>query len=301
MSSANAKRDGARASALAVLRQQIGALETMPSGSEGLGLAGVNRVSDHVSLGVESLDPLLLGGGLARTAVHEVLAHSVADLASAMGFAAGLLGRFACEDSHRPLVWCQPQWEVAEWGSLYGPGLTSFGIDPARVVMVHPRTEKDLLWALEEAVGSGVPAAVFGALPHRGRLYDLTSSRRLHLAAAAHHVPVVMLRGAVPVGSVGPSAASTRWRVQSQPSLKVNWAGLGAACWRVALEKGKGSGEGRRWDLTWQMREARFKEISVAPEYSMSLPVRMLTRGSHLEGPFVAHAAEALEPLKKSG
>ena len=299
MSSANAKREGARASALAVLRQQIGVLETSPSGCAS---TGEDRASGHVSLGVESLDPLLLGGGLARTAVHEVLAHSVADLASAMGFAAGLLGRFAHEDSHRPLVWCQPQWEIGEWGALYGPGLASFGIDPARVVMVHPRTEKDLLWALEEAVGSGVPAAVFGALPSRGRLYDLTSSRRLHLAATAHHVPVVMLRGAVPFGSVGPSAASTRWRVRSQPSMKVRWAGLGAGCWRVALEKGKG-GEGRHWDLTWQMREARFKEISVQTEHRISEPVRMLSPAPQLNGPSVAvvHASEAMGALKKSG
>lgn len=298
MSSANAKREGARASALAVLRQQIGALETIPAG---LDPAGASRVSDHVSLGAESLDPLLLGGGLARTAVHEVLAHSVADLASAMGFAAGLLGRFACEDSHRPLVWCQPHWEVAEWGGLYGPGLTSFGIDPARIVMVHPRTEKDLLWALEEAVGSGVPAAVFGALPNRGRLYDLTSSRRLHLAATAHHVPVVMLRGAVPVGSVGPSAASTRWRVQSQPSMKVTWAGLGAACWRVALEKGKGNGEGRHWDLTWQVREAHFKEISMHADLDVSQPVRMLSPGPRLDTVLANPVPEVMGLLKRSG
>lgn len=298
MSSANAKREGARASALAVLRQQIGALETSPTG---LGLAGGNRASDHVVLGAESLDSLLLGGGLARTAVHEVLAHSVADLAAAMGFAAGILGRFAHEDSHRPLVWCQPQWEVSEWGGLYGPGLTFFGIDPARVVMVHPRTEKDLLWALEEAVGSGVPAVVFGALPHRGRLYDLTSSRRLHLVAAAHHVPVVILRGAVPFGSVGPSAARTRWRVRSQPSMKVSWAGLGAPCWRVALEKGKGNGEGRHWDLTWQMREARFQEISVRTEAGVNKPVRMLPQGAHVNAVIREPVPEAIGPLKRSG
>ena len=82
--------------------------------------------------------------------------------------------------------------------------LEPLGLDPHRIVVVHGREgaraealrrllpSPDLLWALEQALGSAQVGAVLAWLP--GRL-AADSLRRLQLAAKAHPGPVFLLRG----------------------------------------------------------------------------------------------------------
>ena len=72
-----------------------------------------------------------------------------------------------------------PAYGRREYGRLYGHGLNVFGLDPARLILVETRHRNDTLWALEEALHSGAPAAVAGVIDQ----LDLKLSQRLQLAA----------------------------------------------------------------------------------------------------------------------
>lgn len=106
---------------------------------------------------------------------------------------------------------CAPAVYDAEFGAVYGPGLSVFGIDPERLLIVSPKRTEDALWALEEGLRSGALAAVIGHLDD----VALTPARRLALAAAETRTPCLLLTHprSTPAG-----ATATRWRVSPCPS-----------------------------------------------------------------------------------
>lgn len=85
-------------------------------------------------LGLPLLDAAL-GGGLPRGCLQEIIGGSDG---AAAGFAAFLLGRLAA--GARDILW---GWTGE--GDLYPPGLASFGLDPARVLLLAALGPGDLL------------------------------------------------------------------------------------------------------------------------------------------------------------
>src|SRR6187401_2752160 len=101
-------------------------------------LPGLRRATQPVweeaalfSLGLASVDAPL-GGGLIKAALHEVLAKSVGDAASATGFALALALRAAEGD----VLWARHGLSALEAGAPYGPGLVELGVDPDRLTLV---------------------------------------------------------------------------------------------------------------------------------------------------------------------
>jgi protein ImuA len=139
-----------------------------------------------------------LGGGLPRGCLHEVA--GAVDDGAALGFCAALAGRLA----ERPVLWCQPEFD------LYAPGLATFGLDPSRLIVVTARRPAERLWALEE--GLRCPALAVAVIELDA--LDMTAARRLQLAAEASGVTGFVLH---PDGLRLPaaSAAVTRWTVIS--------------------------------------------------------------------------------------
>ena len=66
----------------------------------------------------------MLGGGLARGALHEIAAPGEAHLAAVTGFAVAL----AASSSH--LLWIAEDMALTESGAPYGPGLDLFASSP---------------------------------------------------------------------------------------------------------------------------------------------------------------------------
>ena len=175
--------------------------------------------------GVAAIDRALPGGGLAQGAVHELMGMGgdEEDGALAAAFAAGILDRLgphpkppqrAGEGTGGGIVlWCLPR------PDLYGPGLATLGLDPARLVLVRSRRDAEILWAMEEGLRACGVAAVVGEV---GAL-DMVASRRLQLAAEHCGVTALVLRR-WRSGSEAqrernrPNAAATRWRIAALPS-----------------------------------------------------------------------------------
>lgn len=219
---------------IAALRGRVARLEGA-TGPSSVGTAGAT-----VALGIDVIDAAL-GGGLRCTGLHEVAAAD--ESAAAAGFCALLLARLAGE--HGFVVWCRRE------AGLYGPGLTAIGLDPARLIVVRPRREDDVLWVLEEGLRSRVPAAVLGETGSGGPI----ALRRLQLAAESSGVAAILLR---PFGaSFVPGPALSRWRIGSALRGDV----LGPR-WRVELQRCR-TGTPATWLVEWCDETGGF---AVAPD-----------------------------------
>jgi len=190
---------------IAQLRQSLRALEKP---------AGIDTDAGCLPFGVPAIDAAL-AGGLARGALHEIAAAGEAHLAAAAGFALGLA------PSGARLVWIAEDMALAESGAPYGPGLDAFGLAPERLLTVAAAHQRDLLWAMEEALRCRAVAVVIGELRHGA--IDPVAVRRLSLAAAQGGALALLLRGSPPHDA---STAATRWIVSAAPSSpSPGWGG----------------------------------------------------------------------------
>ncbi len=200
-----------------------------------------------VPLGIAAIDAHLPGGGLARDALHEIVAESPGDAGAGAGFCAVLLARLA-RGQGGPVLWCRNR-AALDAGEIYPPGLARFGLDPARLIAVHAQRDRDVLWTLEEGLASKATAAVLGEI---GAL-DLTASRRLQLAAERARTPAILLRLAGRARDT--SAAATRWRLAAEPSRPRGPAAAldepGGPCWRARLVRCRGGAPGA-WIMEWR-------------------------------------------------
>ena len=202
---------------LSLLRREIAGIAAAAPHSAP---AGAGRA--RVPLGAARLDPLL-AGGLATGALHEITAAAPGDAPAAAGFALALAARLA-ESRKAPLIWIGEDFAGLEQGALYGPGLALHGIDPARLVLVRTANAKDALWAMEEALKCRTPSAVIGEI-YSAKLYDLTASRRLVLAAQKQGTTgLIFLAGPVRAAALS-SSAETRFEIRARPSPQQTSAG----------------------------------------------------------------------------
>lgn len=156
--------------------------------------------------GFEALDAALPGGGWPLQALTELLLPH-AGLGELRLLAPALA---AMQRAGRNLMWFDPPATPCAWA------LGALGIDPARLVLVRPRTPlkgparerlpaADVLWALEQALKSAQLGAVVAWLPAR---LSAETLRRLQLVAQVHEGPAFLLRGLA--ARQQPSAAPLR-------------------------------------------------------------------------------------------
>jgi len=238
--------EGAKRERIAALRKAVEGLQAAPApGRAGDDLASVApRQGPH--------GPVWgLPADLACGALNElVAAHG--DRPAAFGFlftltALGLKARAG------PAVFVAARRALAEFGAPYGHGLAQLGLEVGRLILIETKTDKDALWALEETLRSQAVATVAGVI--EGGL-DLTSSRRLNLAAAPQRTPLVLLRGA----KARASAAATRWRIAAAPAARDRFGAFAHWRWQVTLERCR-NGRPGQWLIEWNHVTHRFRLV----------------------------------------
>ena len=204
---------------------------------------------ETVPAGVTSLVCGLPGPGFPCGVLNEVIG-SRRDRAAAFGFLFAVMAA-ALREREGPALFVAAQ-RTLDDGVPYGHGLCQLGVDAGRLILVETKTDKDALWAVEEALRSEVRIAVVaGATECR---VDLTASRRLNLAAASHVTPLVLTGCAKAEGA---NAAVTRWRIAPAPAALDRY-GMFAACrWHAALERCR-NGRTGEWLLEWDPIARRF-------------------------------------------
>jgi protein ImuA len=248
---------------ISLLRQEIAGAAVVPAGA----------ARARVPLGETRLDRLL-AGGLASGALYEITSAAPGDAPAAAGFALALAARCAF-DRNAPLIWIGEDFAGCEQGALYGPGLALHGIDPAALVLVHAANAKDALWAMEEALKCRTAAAVIGEI-FSAKLYDLTASRRLVLAAQKHGTTgLLCLAGPVRAEALS-SSAETRFEIRARPSAHLASAAgrtpvPGLAAFDMRLAKARAGPGGFFPDrekfhpVLWSHREVSFRDALSLP------------------------------------
>ena len=209
---------------LAVLRDAVARIEAvsgLPHGRRTRREAERHR-PPRIGLGEGGLGlDAMLGGGLRRGTLHEIVAAHRQDDGAAVAFALALAIRCA---GRGPLVWIVEDCAVRETGLPYRPGLRDHGLDPDRLVLVRTRDAAMTLWAFEEALRLGVPVVL--AELWTSKHYGLVASRRLLLAAQAAQGTALMLHtGLSGRAACLSSVAETRLEVASAPSPRIASAG----------------------------------------------------------------------------
>ncbi len=125
------------------------------------------------------LDPLFANrGGLA-----EVFPARPPGASAAAAFALAMALRARAARGGGALVFIVEDLSAREFGLPYGRGLAGAGADLSRCALIRSRRPRETLWAMEEALKSPACAAVVAESFVTPRLYDLSASRRLLLAA----------------------------------------------------------------------------------------------------------------------
>lgn len=203
-------------------------------------IEGIDRSDVSVlPFGIAAVDDRLASGGLRIDALHECAgaAGGWGDDAAATLFLAGLAAR-----GTGPVLW------VARGRDLFAPGLYQAGLGPERLIQVEARDDPELLAIMEDALRHRGLGAVIGEVKRAG----LTATRRLQLAAEGGPAMPLLLRRPARIGEdplAQPSAAATRWRIGSMPSLALPVAGVGRARWRVELVRQRG---GAPFAMEWE-------------------------------------------------
>jgi len=170
--------------------------------------------------------------------IHEFLATKTEDMATTGGFIAGLLSLFL--KSNGTILW------VSSTRKLFPPALKNFAVQPDRFIFLDLANEKDVLWAMHEALKCASLTAVIAELSE----VTFTESRRLQLAVEQSQVTGFVLRQSS--RKPGTTACVSRWRITSLPSEVIDsLPGIGFPTWRVELLRMR-NGHTGTWDIQWK-------------------------------------------------
>jgi protein ImuA len=193
-----------------------------------------------------------IGGGFRYGGLHELFAESEQDAPAVSGLAA-ILSAMAQAAPDSAATWIGTSDSASL--RLYPQGLVELTGSIAADLLVGVANGVDMLCAAGRAASR--PGIV--VLESRGNFarYDLTASRRLHLAAETSGALLLLLRiGAEPV----PSAALTRWAVKAAPSVALEANAPGYPAFYLTLLRQRGGPSGQSWRLEWDRDAKRFHE-----------------------------------------
>ena len=132
----------------------------------------LDRSPESVTSGFPALDEHLPGGGWPRGALTEFLIATagIGELRLLIP-----LIRTLSSSEMRWVAWINPPFIP------YAPALEALGVDVRKILLIHPRTHQQALWALERASRGGTCSLALAWLVERQ--LELKDTRRLQLAA----------------------------------------------------------------------------------------------------------------------
>ena len=169
--------------------------------------------------------------------VHEFICAVTEDVSASCGFISGILSSLM--HSGGAGIW------ISSSQTVFPTALKSFGIDPHKIIFINLKKEKEIAWALEEALKCDGLAAVVGEV----RELSFTVSRRLQLAVEQSRVTGFILRPNP--RNLTTTACVTRWKITSIPSMLADdMPGVGFPRWNVELLKVR-NGKPGTWQIEW--------------------------------------------------
>jgi len=213
---------------------------------------------ERFSLGAQTFDSRLKGG-LSCHALHEVFSATREDIATAAAFALLLTLRLGAGE--RRIYWISDERQDQTSGRLYPLGLAELGADPANMVIIRTLNMLDALRAAADAIRSKSAAAVILEMYGAAKILDLTSSRRLSLAAREAKALTLLVRGdAMPM----PSAAITRWKIKAAPSIALSAGAPGFPAFDVSMLRHRGGIAPFETRMIWDHENTKFSDAPLS-------------------------------------
>ncbi|HWI94415.1 MAG TPA: hypothetical protein VNT20_24255 [Flavisolibacter sp.] len=186
------------------------------------------------------------------SALHEFFCFNPEEVAASSAFIAGLLSSRVSKVA--TVVWIGPSIKV------FPPSLRWFGIEPHCVVFLHVKKEKDISWAIHEALTCSSLSAVVGEMPEM----SMTASRRFQLAIEDAGVGCFILRKN-PKNLL--TTAVSRWHIQPlSTKTEKDFPGIGHPRWKVDLLKVR-NGKTGSWNIEWANNGFRYpSKLAVLPD-----------------------------------
>jgi len=193
--------------------------------------------NSKLDMGLGPIKDAFPDGTFPLGAVHEFLSNRIENSASTSGFISGLLASLMGNTGST--LW------ISSSRTLFPPALKSFGLEPDRFIFIDLQKEKDVIWAMDEALKCGALSAVVGEI----REIDFTASRRLQLAVEQSQVTGFILRNHY--RKLNTTACVSRWKITPLSSESVDdLPGIGFPTWRVELLRMR-NGKAGVWDIQW--------------------------------------------------
>ncbi|WP_184546178.1 ImuA family protein [Mucilaginibacter sp. FT3.2] len=204
-------------------------------------VAGSNNL-----IGLGPVEAAFPNGIFPTGALHEFLSEVPEHAAASGGFIGGLLANLMQHGG--ACLW------ISVSRTLFPPALKAFGVEPDRIIFIDLKREKDVLWAMEEALKcEGLAAAIAEV-----REISLTASRRLQLAVEQSKVTGFILRN--DPRKLSTTACVARWKISPLPSEpEAGMPGIGFPRWNIELLKVRNGNPG-----SWKMEWAAGRFIAIA-------------------------------------
>jgi protein ImuA len=170
-------------------------------------------------------------------AIHEMVCPTPEHTAATGGLMAGLLAVLMKQGG--ACLW------ISVRRQLFPQALAAFNVKPHQVIFIDPAQEKDVLWAMEQALKCEGLAAVIAEVQE----ISITQSRRLQLAVESSKVTGFLLRN--DPRKLGANTCVARWMITPIPSqLADELPGVGLPRWQVDLLRVRNGTPGS-WQLEW--------------------------------------------------
>jgi protein ImuA len=211
-----------------------------------LRMQGFKPASSSASdLGLGSIAHAFPNHSFSTGAVHEFLCEGNESSSATIGFTAGILGRLM------GLKGCA-LW-ISTSRKLFPPALLNYGINPHHIIFLDLQKEKDVLWAMDEALKCSAITSVVAEIKE----ITFNDSRRLQLAVEQSKATGFIIRNNYK--KLNPTACVSRWKIVSLPSEEIgNLPGIGFPKWKVELLRMR-NGKPGIWNVAW--RNGKFYNI----------------------------------------
>ncbi|MCS3798994.1 ImuA family protein [Niastella sp. OAS944] len=189
-----------------------------------------------LKIDLDAINPAFPNATFPLGAIHEFMVNAPGTKAATSGFVTSIISSLMKEEG--VVLW------ISANRTIFPPALSFFNIDAHRIIFVDLRNQKEVSWAVEEALQVKGLAAVVGEVQE----LDFTASRRLQLAVEKSQVTGFILNNNKKNNT---NASLCRWQVQVAPSIPIdNLPGIGYPCWKVDLLKVRNGCPGS-WQIAW--------------------------------------------------
>jgi protein ImuA len=188
-------------------------------------------------IGLGPLEAAFPNGVFPTGSIHEMLCPTPEHTAATGGLIGGLLSTLMKQGG--ACIW------ISTSRRLFPPALKAFNVTPDRIIFIDVQRDRDVLWAMEEALKCEGLAAVIGEV----REISFAQSRRLQLAVEDSKVTGFLLR--TDLKKLSSTICVARWQVSPLPSeAEPGLPGVSFPRWQVDLLRVRNGNPGT-WQLEW--------------------------------------------------